>query len=74
MEKRMKMALVPHWFMEVPEKGNQSVVELNREIRNWLAREIGSGSWETEITSRAVRVYFDLEAEDDAMAFKLGWT
>ena len=54
-------------------------VEYNRYIRSWLTRNTGSGTWETNLTGMEftdiaeVRVIFDIDAKEDAMAFKLRW-
>lgn len=76
------------WMMRIYPKKGQSLSSLNREIRNWLGENIGSGSWETELSSGSrggsyserrdpllshVKVMFDTNAEEDAMAFKLAW-
>lgn len=68
------------WQTRVYPKEDQTVTALNREIRDWLGENIGSGTWETELRehrhgrSSYVQITFDIEAEDDAMAFKLRWS
>ena len=68
------------WIAELSAPKGIGPAEYNREIRNWLARNIGSESWETSLTGieftdvPRVRVTFDIDAEEDAMAFKLRWS
>jgi len=56
------------------------VIEYHRDIRSWLTSNIGTETWDTNLTGMEfidiaeVRVIFDLDAEVDAMAFKLRWT
>ena len=68
------------WQTRVYPKEDQNVLGLQLEIRNWLVENIGSSTWETELRDHRygnltyIRVTFDIEAEEDAMAFKLRWT
>ncbi len=61
---------------------SEDLTGYNRELRNWLARNIGSGTWETELKYRDdpyscdgayVLVTIDKGADEDAMAFRLAW-
>lgn len=67
------------WEVILKTPKDTDVTEYNRCIRNWLARNIGSGTWDTSLTGMEfhdiaeVRVIFDLDAEVDATAFKLRW-
>ncbi|KKN44285.1 hypothetical protein LCGC14_0694900 [marine sediment metagenome] len=74
MEIKKLHKLVDHWYIKIYVPDDKDPTSFNREIRNWLARNIGSGTWETECGVDYVGVYFDIEAETDVMAFKLAWT
>ena len=79
MERGTEFRPVTVWKGKLFASKNQDIIELNREIRNWLARNIGSGTWETKLTldekswDTFITITFDIEAEEDAMAFKLRW-
>lgn len=79
MEVKQLHKLVDHWYIKIYVPGGKVPTTFNREIRNWLARNIGSGTWETEYkvdTSKNqfyVGIYFDMDAKEDVMAFKLAW-
>lgn len=81
MEKTTVLRPVQVWMMHMYSPKNKDLAAFNREIRNWLARNIGSGSWETKMIALHrldnnepyIEVTFDLNAEEDAMAFKLRW-
>ncbi len=80
MEIKQLHKLVDNWYMKIYVPDETIPSSFNREIRNWLARNIGSGTWETECKVDVsknrfyIGVYFDIEAETDVMAFKLAWT
>lgn len=70
---------VPHYYIAVyPTDEFPELPVLNREVRNWCARNLGSGSWETQYdntkTETIVGVYIDMDQPDHAMAVKLRWT
>ncbi len=73
MKRVLAQRYVPVWQTKVIPKKDQSLTSLNREIRDWLGENIGSGSWETKLQGNYVEITFDIDAEDDAMAFKLTW-
>jgi hypothetical protein len=71
---------VPHYYVPVSiTDDNPDLATLNRDIRNWCARNLDAGSWETQLDSNdqnetVVGVYIDLDQADYAMAVKLRWT
>lgn len=73
MEIKKLHKLVDHWYIRIYIPDDKFPTIFNREIRNWLAINIGSGTWETKCEVEYVGVYFDMDAEGDAMAFKLAW-
>ena len=79
MERMMEKRYVEVWSMKLYPPEDIDLTAFNREIRNWLGQNIGSGSWETELSGTLaiplyVKVIFDIEAEEDAMAFKIVWS
>ncbi len=48
MEQITKQRYVLVWCMKVYPPEDTDLANFNREIRNWLAQNVGSGSWETE--------------------------
>jgi len=85
MESITALRYVPVWGfkMYLPDD-NEDLTGYNKELRNWLARNIGSGTWETEVKypnnqysrdydDAYVLVTIDKGADEDAMAFRLAW-
>ncbi len=68
------------WCARIFVPKNTDPIEYNYQIRNWLESNVSSGTWETSLTgvdftdTPKVRVIFDLNAKEDAMAFKLRWS
>ncbi len=75
----MAQRYVPVWGFKMYPPENRELTKFNRQLRNWLAVNIGCGTWETEMKGDGrwgdayILVTIDKDAEEDAMAFKLRW-